>query len=88
MIQQARALPERLVSFRTVSSGSNRPLIEFCAAWLAKHEIESVVVPSPDRDKANLFAAIGPLVPAGLSCQLTPMWCPRITVIGRPIPGT
>jgi acetylornithine deacetylase len=50
----------RLVGFDTTSAKSNLPLIDFVADYLASHGIEATVLPSPEGDKASLFATIGP----------------------------
>ncbi len=56
----------RLVGFDTVSRRSNLPLIHWVRDYLASHGIESRLVPSPDGEKANLFATIGPRVEGGV----------------------
>jgi acetylornithine deacetylase len=55
-----------LVAFPSVSTTSNLDIIAFCRAWLSSHGVESRIVPSPDGDKANLFATIGPNVEGGI----------------------
>ena len=62
----ARAILERLVSFRTVSSESNLDLIEWVDQYLAGNGIDSARVFNSDGSKANLFAMIGPSVPGGV----------------------
>ncbi len=49
----------RLVGFDTTSAKSNLPLIDFVRDYLAGHGVEARVLPSPEGDKANLFATIG-----------------------------
>lgn len=56
----------RLVAFDTVSRHSNLPLIDWVRGYLAQHGVESRLVPSPEGDKANLYATIGPSVPGGV----------------------
>jgi len=56
----------RLVAFPTVSRESNLALIGFVRDYLAGHGVESHVVPSPDGNKANLYALIGPAEPGGV----------------------
>jgi acetylornithine deacetylase len=56
----------RLVAFPSVSTSSNLDIIHFCRDWLAQHGIESRLVPSPEGDKANLYATIGPQVEGGV----------------------
>jgi acetylornithine deacetylase len=56
----------RLVSFNTESQRSNLDLIHFCRDYLASHGVESMLVPSEDGQKSNLFATIGPKVDGGV----------------------
>ena len=60
------ALLADLISFDTVSSRTNRPLIDYVAAYLAGEGIEARVLPSHDGSKANLWATIGPPTDGGL----------------------
>jgi acetylornithine deacetylase len=48
-----------LVGFDTTSAKSNLALISFVEDYLDGHGVASVLVPSPDGDKADLFATIG-----------------------------
>jgi len=57
---------DKLVSFDTVSSESNLPLIQFVQSYLAEHGVVSKVLPDPDGKKANLYATIGPMVEGGV----------------------
>jgi acetylornithine deacetylase len=50
----------RLVAFPTVSRDSNLDLIDYVRNAFAKLGIDSKLVPSEDRRKANLFATVGP----------------------------
>ncbi len=50
----------KLVAFDTTSSKSNLTLIDFVEAYLKGHGIASTRIPSPDGNKAALFATIGP----------------------------
>lgn len=54
----ALAWTEKLVSFDTTSRNSNLELIQSMADELAAHGIAPHIVPSPDGNKANLFATI------------------------------
>ena len=54
-----RSLLETLVAFDTTSAKTNIPLISFVREYLSEHGIESELVPSPDGQKASLFATIG-----------------------------
>jgi acetylornithine deacetylase len=56
----------RLVAFPSISTSSNLPIIGFCRDWLTQHGVASHLVPSPEGDKANLYASIGPAVPGGV----------------------
>lgn len=60
------ALLERLVAFPSVSRESNLPIIHFIRDYLASHGVASTLVPSPDGNKANLYATIGPDVAGGV----------------------
>jgi len=50
----------RLIAFPTVSRDPNRALIDWVAALLAEHGIESTLIPDATGHKANLYATIGP----------------------------
>lgn len=50
----------RLVAFDTTSARSNLELIDFVRDYLDGHGIGSTLTPSPDGEKASLFATIGP----------------------------
>lgn len=56
----------KLVSFNTESQRSNLELIHFCRDYLAGLGVESRIVPSPDGQKANLYATIGPQAAGGI----------------------
>jgi len=53
---------QKLISFPTVSSTSNLPLIEWVESYLTSHSITSHRYTDPDQPKAALFAHVGPLV--------------------------
>ena len=55
-----------LVAFDTTSAKSNLPLIAFIEEYLKGHGIASVLVPSHDGEKADLFATIGPKGDGGI----------------------
>jgi acetylornithine deacetylase len=55
-----------LIAFDTTSAKSNLPLIAFIEEYLKGHGIASVLVPSPDGEKADLFATIGPKGDSGI----------------------
>lgn len=56
----------RLVAFDTTSAYSNIALIDHVAGYLAEHGISARRVESADRQKASLFASIGPDAPGGV----------------------
>lgn len=60
------ALLERLIAFDTVSAHSNRAMIDFVADYLGTFGIEAQVLPSPDGNKASLWATIGPAIAGGI----------------------
>ncbi|MBL4808192.1 MAG: acetylornithine deacetylase [Rhodobacteraceae bacterium] len=62
----AREMLEKLVSFPTISSESNLPLIHFVRDYLADHGVESHLVPDETGEKASLYALIGPNVAGGV----------------------
>ncbi|MDD9721281.1 acetylornithine deacetylase [Sulfitobacter sp. PR48] len=55
-------LMEKLVSFPTVSRDTNIPLIDWVAAYLGSHGIESHRYIDPEQPKHALFAHVGPWV--------------------------
>lgn len=61
-----REMLEKLVSFPTVSSQSNLPLMEFVAEYLRAHGVEPHLVFNDDKTKANLYANIGPMAEDGV----------------------
>ena len=62
----AAELLARLIAFDSTSSKSNIGLIEFIRDYLAGHGIGSALIPSPDGEKAGLFATIGPSRDGGI----------------------
>ncbi|NRB19301.1 MAG: acetylornithine deacetylase [Rhodobacteraceae bacterium] len=52
----------QLISFPTVSSDSNLPLVEWVESYLASHGITSHRFMAPNEPKAALFAHVGPQV--------------------------
>jgi acetylornithine deacetylase len=61
-----RRLIERLVGFDTVSAKSNLDLIDFVERYLAGHGVASRRSYDAGREKANLFATLGPERPGGV----------------------
>ena len=61
-----RAILDALVAFPTVSRDSNLPLVDWVEAYLAGHGIATHRHWNADRDKAGLFAHVGPNVDGGV----------------------
>lgn len=57
---------EKLVGFPTVSRDSNLPLIEFVRDYLASWGVESHLVYDDEKNKANIYATVGPNVEGGI----------------------
>lgn len=66
LAQSAVAILDKLVGFDTVSRNSNLALIEWVKDYLRQNGVDSIVIPSPDGTKANLFATVGPADRPGL----------------------
>ena len=64
--EQALAILAELVAFNSVSRNSNLPIIDYIENKLAPLGIACTRVPSPDGNKANLIARIGPDAPGGM----------------------
>ncbi|MCU0802581.1 MAG: acetylornithine deacetylase [Rhodobacteraceae bacterium] len=62
----AREILQALVAFPTVSRDSNLPLIDWVEGYLAGHGILTGRQWAPDREKAGLFAHVGPAVAGGV----------------------
>jgi acetylornithine deacetylase len=67
LLAAAKDLLARLVAFDTTSHKSNLPLIRFVGDYLRQHGVESTLVPTPDGQKASLFATIGPTGVGGVA---------------------
>jgi acetylornithine deacetylase len=61
-----REMLARLVAFDTTSARSNLALIDFVRDYLAGHGVESRLVFDDHREKANLYASLGPGGPGGV----------------------
>ncbi|MGH1329937.1 MAG: acetylornithine deacetylase [Paracoccaceae bacterium] len=61
-----REILSKLVSFPTISSESNLPLLDWVEGYLAGFGISGVRIYSPEGDKANFYAHIGPDVAGGV----------------------
>src|SRR6478735_10773840 len=66
MSLSSREMLARLIAFPSVSTSSNLDIIGFCQEWLQSQGVESTLVRSPEGDKANLYATIGPQVEGGI----------------------
>jgi len=62
----SRQILDRLVSFPTVSRGSNLDLIDWLEGYLASHGISAHRHWNEDRQKAALFAHVGPWMPGAV----------------------
>jgi acetylornithine deacetylase len=65
-MSDAVAWLERLVAFDTTSRNSNLNLIDDVAGYLKGQGIAAKIIKSPDGEKANLFATIGPAKAGGI----------------------
>jgi len=59
-LERVHEILETLVGFDTVSAKSNMALIEWVRGYLARHGVESSVIPNAEGTKANLYATLGP----------------------------
>ena len=66
-VAAAKDLLARLVAFDTTSHKSNLPIVRFIEEYLHLHGVESALVPTPDGEKASLFATIGPKGVGGIA---------------------
>ena len=66
VLDDAVAILERLIAFDTTSSRSNLDLIQWVAGYLEGHGIESRLTYDGQRQKANLFATVGPQERGGI----------------------
>src|SRR4051812_39973555 len=57
---------DRLIAFDTTSALSNLPLIEYVGQYLRSHGVDAAIDASPDGNKANLVASIGPATAGGI----------------------
>jgi len=57
----SREILEKLISYDTTSWKSNLELIDFVQDYLEKYGIKSQILFNEEKNKANLFAAIGPV---------------------------
>jgi acetylornithine deacetylase len=57
---------ERLIGFDTTSTLSNLPLIEYVREYLRSHGVDAHIDTSPEGNKANLVATVGPATAGGI----------------------
>ena len=63
----SRQMLERLIGFPTVSRDSNLDLIVFMRDYLAQHGVKAELFYNAERNKASLFATIGPTDKPGVA---------------------
>lgn len=80
------AILAALVGHPSVCGTPNGAILAYVRDLLASHGVESIVVPGPEGDRANLFATIGPKVPGGLvlSAHLDVVPAPAERWLGDP----
>jgi acetylornithine deacetylase len=66
-VAAAKDLLARLVAFDTTSHKSNMPIVRFVEGYLRRHGVDCTLVPTPDGEKASLFATIGPAGVGGIA---------------------
>jgi acetylornithine deacetylase len=59
-LNRVHEILETLIGFDTVSARSNMALIQWVRDYLARHGVESAVIPNAEGTKANLYATLGP----------------------------
>ena len=64
---ETRRILETLIAFDTTSRNSNLELIEWVRAYLSDHGISAEVYYNDTREKANLYATIGPTDRGGIA---------------------
>jgi acetylornithine deacetylase len=80
------AILAALVGHPSVCGTPNGAILAYVRDYLAGHGVESVLVPGPEGDRANLFASIGPKVAGGLvlSAHLDVVPAPAERWLGDP----
>lgn len=66
MLSATLEILERLIAFDTTSALSNLPLIEYARHYLRSHGVDAHIDASPEGNKANLVASLGPAVEGGI----------------------
>jgi len=80
--KQSLDLLKTLIGFDTTSFKSNLNLIKFIENYLNQYKIKSELVYDETKNKANLFATIGPNSSGGLFFLVTPMLFQLLTKNG------
>ncbi|WP_455274559.1 acetylornithine deacetylase [Rhizobium herbae] len=57
---QAVEILEQLVAFPSVVGQANGAIVEWIRAYLARFNLDVIILPGPEGDRSNLFATIGP----------------------------
>jgi acetylornithine deacetylase len=65
-LDESIALIGDLIAFPTVSRDSNKALLAYVEAYLARHGVRSEIIWNDDRSKGNLWATIGPADRSGV----------------------
>ena len=65
--QAALEMIRQLIAFDTTSRNSNLELIHFVRDYLAGLGVESELIQGDDKEKANLFATLGPTDRPGIA---------------------
>ena len=78
---------DKLVGFATAVGGPNGALMAFVQDYLRGHGISCRLLPGPEGDRANLFAAMRSATPRcrATSCRAMPTWCRRMSRAGARI---
>ena len=59
-VAESIALIGDLIAFSTVSTESNKELLGFVDAYLARHGVRSEIIWNAEASKGNLWATVGP----------------------------
>lgn len=65
-LEDAKRILGDLIAFPSVSSRSNRDLIEYARSYLEELGASTRVIVAPDGTRANLFATLGPEIDGGI----------------------
>lgn len=59
-VPHVKEILAQLIAFDTTSRNPNADLMQYIAALLSEHGIESTLIPNSDNTKANLYCTVGP----------------------------